>query len=66
MSKKKYSLKKPAIRNYPTITAVYGRSKSDNMNPNLTTKPMTRQKKKRFGIFKKNEEWKYEYKHQWY
>ena len=56
MSKKKYSLKKPAIRNYPTITAVYGRSKSDNMNPNLTTKPMTRQKKKRFGIFKKNEE----------
>ncbi len=56
MSKKKYSLKKPTVRNYPTIIAVYGRSKNENVNSNLTTKPMTRQKKKRFGIFKKSEE----------
>ena len=62
MSKGKYSLKKPTVRNYPTITAVYGRSKTENINPNFTTTSRVRQKKKRFGIFKKSEEWlRYEY-----
>ncbi len=56
MSKKKYSLKKPTVRNYPTIIAVYGRSKKENANPNFTTTSRVRQKKKRFGIFKKSEE----------
>lgn len=56
MSKKKYSLKKPTVRNYPPITAVYGRSKSESVNPNFTATSMVRQKKKRFGIFKKSEE----------
>lgn len=56
MKKTKYSLKKPAVRNYPPVIGVYGRAKNDGMNSNLTTKPMTRQKKKRFGIFKKSEE----------
>ena len=66
MSKKKYSLKKPTVRNYPTITAIYGRSKNNSANPNFTTTSMVRQKKKRFGIFTKSEEWKNEYKYQWY
>ena len=53
---KKYSLKMPVVRNYPPVIAIYGRKKQEHINPNLTTKPMTRQKKKRFGITKKSEE----------
>ena len=63
--KKKYSLKKTVVRNYPPVYAVYGRKK-DKINVNASTKPMTRKKKKRFGIFKKSEEWENEYKYQWY
>ncbi len=56
MSKVKHTLKR-TVRNYPTIIAVIGRSSVANKtNVNATTKPMTRQKKKRFGIFKKSEE----------
>ena len=46
-NKAKHSLKKPVVRGY-SVTAVLGRSKNNNnSNPNLTTKPMTRSKKKR-------------------
>ena len=55
---KKYSLKKPTVRNYPTIIAVYGRknNKNKSANPNFTTASMVKQRKKRFGIFTKSGE----------
>lgn len=53
---KKYSLKKPTVRSYPTIIAVYGRSKNKSANPNFTTASMVKQRKKRFGIFTKSGE----------
>ena len=60
-NKAKHSLKKPVVRGY-SVTAVLGRSKNNNnSNPNLTTKPMTRSKKKRNGIFKRKERDIYEY-----
>ena len=62
---KKYSLKKPTVRNYPTIIAVYGRknNKNKSANPNFTTASMVKQRKKRFGIFTKSGEWENEYKY---
>ena len=56
MSKVKHTLKR-TVRNYPTIIAIIGRADvTSKTNSNATTRPMTRQKKKRFGIFKKSEE----------
>ena len=58
---KKYSLKKPVVRGY-SVTAVLGKRKNNsNVNPNLTTKPMTRKKKKRNGVFTRKEKDNYEY-----
>ena len=37
----------PVVRNYPPVIAIYGRKKQEHINPNLTTKPMTRQKKEK-------------------
>lgn len=52
---KKYSLKKPIVRNYAPITGILGPKKGASKIKECT-KPITRQRKKRFGIFKKNEE----------
>ena len=54
MRKAKHKLNRSAIRNYPTVIAVIGRASKSKSGH--STKPMTRQKKKRFGIFKKSEE----------
>lgn len=50
----KHKLKK--VVGFPTVIAIYGRKKIENVNPNLTTKSMAKQRKKTFGIFKKSEE----------
>ena len=50
----KHKLKRGA--GFPTVVAIYGRKKTDNVNPNLTTKSMAKQRKRTFGIFKKSEE----------
>ncbi len=55
MKNRRHSLKRPAASNFRVI-AVMGRSKNDNVNPNLTTKSMAKQRKRTFGIFKKSEE----------
>ncbi len=48
---KRYILKRPTVRGFAPITARLSQS------PTYGTKPITKQRKKRFGIFKKKEEW---------
>lgn len=52
---RKYSLKKPIVRNYAPVTGVLGPKKGVSKIKE-STKPIIRQKKRRFGIFKKSEE----------
>lgn len=59
MKKKVHRLIKPLVRNYPSIIAVYGRSEDHKID----SRSLERKKKKRFGIFKKSEEWEHEYKY---
>ena len=59
--KKRVKHKLKRVAGFPTVVAIYGRKKTDNVNPNLTTKSMAKQRKRTFGIFKKSEERDSEY-----
>jgi len=61
MRHKKYVLKKPVVRNYPMVRALYGRCENKVAVNQTSSHSMARRKKKRFGIFTKSEEWWDEY-----
>ena len=52
----KYVLKKPVVRNYPMVRALYGRCENKVAVNQTSSHSMARRKKKRFGIFTKSEE----------
>ena len=49
------------IKKYETLLQYDTPKNNSNVNPNLTTKPMTRKKKKRNGVFTRKEKDTYEY-----
>ncbi len=61
MAKIKHKLQRTQPYGYTVIAYIGKRQNMSKNNSNLTTKPVTRQKKKRFGIFKKEVGKYYEY-----